>query len=54
MEKTDARKKIQAEWYEKHTLTPKEVQKLIREKLERARMYHEADRKREAVLKYSR
>ena len=50
MNETDSKLKFKGEWYEKHTLTPKEVEKLIKEKLERARMYHEASRKRETAL----
>lgn len=43
-------KKTPAEWYEKCVLTPCDVKRLIVAKLQRARMYHEADKKREAAL----
>ena len=51
--KTDSKKIKQAEWYNTHVLTPDQVKKLIQAKLERARVYHEAEKKREA-LKESR
>ena len=42
--------KKNAEWSDKYILTNEERDKLIREKFERARLYHEALRKREALL----
>ena len=56
MIKTDTKTKTQrqAEFMQKHTLTPEDTEKLIREKLERARAYSEAWRKREALLVESR
>ena len=51
--KTDSKKIKQAEWYNTHVLTPDQVKKLIQAKLERARVYYEAEKKREA-LKESR
>lgn len=53
MTETDTKQK-QAEFMEKHTLTAQEAEQLIREKLERARLYSEAWRKREALLEESR
>ena len=51
MKETDIRDYYDARWYEnKHTLTRQEVEKLIKEKFERARLYHEATRKRETAL----
>ena len=47
-------KKFKAEWLEKHTLTRQEVEKLIAEKIERARLYHEAEKKRKALFAESR
>ncbi len=47
-------KEFKSEWLEKNVLTPKEVQKLIEEKIERARLYHEADKKRKALIAESR
>ena len=56
MIETDKKTKIQrqAEFMQRHTLTQEETEKLIREKLERARAYSEAWRKREALLVESR
>lgn len=56
MIETDKKTKTQrqAEFMQKHTLTREETEKLIREKLERARAYSEAWRKREALLVESR
>jgi len=50
MIETDSKKLKQAEFMQKHTLTKEDTEKLIREKLERARAYSEAWRKREALL----
>ncbi len=56
MTKTDTKTNTQrqAEFMQKHTLTQEDTEKLIREKLERARAYSEAWRKREALLVESR
>ena len=40
----------QAEWYQTHVLTSEQRKKLVEEKLERARQWHEAIKKREALL----
>jgi hypothetical protein len=48
--KTDTTEQKQERYVQVHTLTPSERDKLIKEKLERARAYHEAWRKREALL----
>ncbi len=50
MIETDSKKLKQAEFMQKHTLTKEDTEKLIREKLERARAYSDAWRKREALL----
>ena len=52
MIETDKKTKTQkqAEFMQKHTLTREDTEKLIRDKLERARAYSEAWRKREALL----
>jgi hypothetical protein len=50
MNKEDTIKHRQAEFMQVHTLTPKERDALIKAKLERARAYSEAIRKREALL----
>ena len=52
MTETDSKKQREAEFMQKHTLTPKEAEQLIKEKLERARVYSEAWRKREALLEH--
>ena len=54
MKETDKKTQRQVEFMQKHTLTPEETKRLIQEKLERARAYHEAFRKREALLVESR
>jgi len=54
MIETDTKINTQAEFMQEHTLTPEETEKLIQEKLERARAYSEAWRKREALLVESR
>jgi excinuclease UvrABC helicase subunit UvrB len=56
MIETDKKTKTQrqAEFMQKHTLTPEETKKLIQDKLARARAYSEAWRKREALLVESR
>ena len=56
MIETDKKTKTQkqAEFMQKHTLTREDTEKLIRDKLERARAYSEAWRKREALLAESR
>jgi len=50
MKETDTNKRINAEWYEKHTLTQAEVKRLFREKMERARQYHEAVKRQEKIF----
>ena len=47
MKETDSKKQREAEFTQKHTLTPEDFRKLIFEKFERAKVYHEAVRKRE-------
>jgi len=54
MVETESKKLKDAEFMRKHTLTQEETEKLIREKLDRARAYSEAWRKREVLLKKSR
>ena len=54
MKETDSKIQRQVEFMRKHTLTKEETEKLIREKLERARAYSTAWRKREALLAESR
>ena len=50
MKETDSKRQRQAEFLLKHTLTETDRRKLIEEKLARAQAYHEAFRKREALL----
>ena len=54
MIETKTKTQRQAEFMQKHTLTKADTEKLSREKLERARAYSEAWRKREALLAESR
>jgi 5-bromo-4-chloroindolyl phosphate hydrolysis protein len=54
MKEIERKTQRQSEFMQKHTLTKEETEKLIRDKLERARAYSEAWRKREALLVESR
>ena len=47
MTETDSKKQREAEFTKKHTLTPEDLRKMIFEKIERARVYSKAVRKRE-------
>ena len=47
---TDTKSKRQAEFVRQHTLTESDLRKMIAEKLERARAYHNAQLRREALL----
>ena len=46
---TDTKSKRQAEYLRQHTLTKHDLRKIMAEKLERARAYHNAMKKREAL-----
>ena len=46
---TDTKSKRQAEFVRQHTLTEADLRKIIAEKLERARAYHNAQLKREVL-----
>ena len=46
---TDTKSKRQAEFVRQHTLTEADLRKMIAEKLERARAWHNAKLKREAL-----
>ena len=48
MIETDKRKQ-EAEFTQKHTLTPQDFKRMIAEKMERARAYHKAQQKRETA-----
>jgi len=51
MIETDSKKQIkQIEFMQKHTLSPEELQKLIEDKMARAKVYSKSVRKRETVL----
>ena len=50
MKDTDRKKQVDAEWYRQYNLNSQQFKQLIAEKFERARMYREAIRKREALL----
>jgi hypothetical protein len=52
--KETEQKTVDAEWYRHYNLNQQQLKKLIAEKFERARMYQEAMRKREALLVESR
>ena len=43
------KQKKEAEWAKAHTLTRQDFRKLILEKFERARAYHNAQKKRESA-----
>jgi hypothetical protein len=47
MIETDSKKRREAEFTRQHTMTPKDFERLIKEKMERARVYSKAVRKRE-------
>jgi hypothetical protein len=47
---TDTKQKRQAEFVRQHTLTESDLRKMIAEKLERARAWNNALKKREALL----
>ena len=46
---TDTKSKRQAEFVRQHTLTEADLRKIIAEKLERAKAYNNAKRRREAL-----
>lgn len=50
MTETDSKKIKQIEFTQKYTLSPEQFNQLIREKIERARVYSQSVRKRETVL----
>ena len=54
IEKDNGNKQKQADFMRLHTLTPEDRRKLIEAKLVRAQVYHEAWKKREALLEESR
>ena len=54
MDKIETDSQRQVDWSEFLHLTDEQADLLIREKLERARLYSEAYRKREALLEESR
>jgi hypothetical protein len=47
MTETDSKKQREAEFIRQHTLSKEDVRKMISEKMERARIYSKAVRKRE-------
>jgi hypothetical protein len=49
--KTESKIETQAEWNRQHCLNQEQFKKLLKEKFERARYYHEANKKREILLK---
>ena len=49
---TDTKSKRQAEFVRQHTLTEADLRKIIAEKLERAKAYHNAKRKREVLQEH--
>ncbi len=53
MKETD-KSKFKTKWFEQHELAEQEVKKLIAEKIERAKMYHLAEKKRKALFEESR
>ena len=54
MVETDSKQTQKAKWIDAHTLTQDQLKQLIDAKLVRASQYHEAVRKREALLAESR
>ncbi len=51
MTETDSKKQREAEFIRQHTMTDEDFRKMILEKLERARIYSKAVRKREIADK---
>jgi hypothetical protein len=47
MIETDKKKQREAEFIQKYTITPQDFKRMIAEKMERARVYSQAVRKRE-------
>lgn len=54
MKDVEKKKQVDADWDKHYTLNQQQLKKLIAAKFERARMYHEAMRKREALREESR
>ena len=50
MLETDIKQTQKAEWLKTHTLSPEQLKQLIQNKLVRAAQFHDAVRKREALL----
>ena len=53
MTETDSKKQREAEFTQKHTMTPQDFKRMIAEKMERARAYSKAVRKREVAHEQS-
>ena len=53
MIETDSKKQREAEFTQQHTLTEQDFRKMILEKMERARLYSKAVRKREIAYEWS-
>jgi hypothetical protein len=51
MIETDTKKQREAEFTQKYTMTPQDFKRMIAEKIERARVYSKAVRKREIADK---
>ena len=51
MKETDTKKQREAEFIQKYTLSNEDVRKMISEKIERAKVYSQAVRKREIAQK---
>jgi hypothetical protein len=50
MKDTDRKKIVDANWYKQYNLNPQQRKQLIADKIERARMYQQAWKQREALL----
>jgi hypothetical protein len=50
MEKIDSKKKLEAEYMQKYTITPQDFKRMIAEKTERARAYSKALEKKQETL----
>lgn len=53
MKEQESKKTVDAEWDMQYNLNQQQLEKLIAAKFERARMYHEAMKKREALFEES-
>ena len=54
MKEKESNKTVDVEWYRQYNLNQQQLKELIAAKFKRAKMYHEAMKKREALREESR